>query len=188
MSHHCCNDCVASTHWMYFAISPSQSGLFVNNRSKEDGSLQGYNSWILEKAEISFPQLRKSAMHNWHEEVPSTSTLLENGGTGLSTSLSTVTPSFLRASLQSQHAYPHYIFFIFFGHIHGMQKFPGQGANLHHSRDDTGSLTHRATRELSYPHLRGWASLLTKSTEQMPGRVGTQGLFFPFLTQNVFSS
>ena len=47
---------------------------------------------------------------------------------------------------------------LFFGHIHGMQKFPGQGSNPHHSSDpshssdNTGSLTHQSTRELLGTH------------------------------------
>ena len=45
-------------------------------------------------------------------------------------------------------------FFFFFGHTHSMWKFPGQGWNLYHSsnwshsRDNAGSLTPWATREL----------------------------------------
>ena len=49
---------------------------------------------------------------------------------------------------------PLFVFsFFFFGFIHGMQKFPGQGSNMHHSShlsscsDNAGSLTHWATRE-----------------------------------------
>ena len=30
---------------------------------------------------------------------------------------------------------------LFFGLVHGMQKFPGQGSNPHHSSDYAGSLT-----------------------------------------------
>ena len=42
-----------------------------------------------------------------------------------------------------------FIYSVFFGHTRGMWKLPGQGLNLHHSRDpspssgDTGSLTGR---------------------------------------------
>ena len=44
--------------------------------------------------------------------------------------------------------------FFFFGHAHGMQKFPGQGSNLHHSSshshssDNARALTRCTTREL----------------------------------------
>ena len=37
--------------------------------------------------------------------------------------------------------------FFSFSHAHNMQKFPGQGLNLHHSSDNTRSLTCWATRE-----------------------------------------
>ena len=36
----------------------------------------------------------------------------------------------------------------FFGRAHGMQKFPGQGSNPHHSSDYTGSPTCYTTRKL----------------------------------------
>ena len=36
----------------------------------------------------------------------------------------------------------------FFSCTHSMWKFPGQGYHLSHSSDNTGSLTHCATREL----------------------------------------
>ena len=48
----------------------------------------------------------------------------------------------------------------FFGHIHGMQKFPGQGSNLcyssdpSHSSDNARSLTHYTTRELPNQKLK----------------------------------
>ena len=50
-----------------------------------------------------------------------------------------------------------YFIFIIFGRAHSMQKFPGQGLNLHcssnqsHSSDNARSLTHLATRELPEP-------------------------------------
>ena len=44
-----------------------------------------------------------------------------------------------------------YVFF-FFGHDYGMWKFPGQGSNPHHGRDNARSLTHWTTRELSGEH------------------------------------
>ena len=50
-----------------------------------------------------------------------------------------------------------FLSFFFFGHIHGIQKFLGQGSNpghssnLSHSSDNTGSLTQCATRE--FPNL-----------------------------------
>lgn len=34
------------------------------------------------------------------------------------------------------------IFFFFFGHVHSMQRFLGQGSNVCHSRDNARSLTH----------------------------------------------
>ena len=37
---------------------------------------------------------------------------------------------------------------LFFGHDHGIWKFPGQGLNPCHSRDNTGSLTCWTTREV----------------------------------------
>ena len=40
-----------------------------------------------------------------------------------------------------------FIYLLFIGH--GRQKFPGQGSNPCHCSDDTRSLTHGATRELS---------------------------------------
>ena len=48
------------------------------------------------------------------------------------------------------HVFP----WLFFGHAHSMQKFPGQGLNARHSSnqslssENTGFLTHWATREL----------------------------------------
>ena len=47
-----------------------------------------------------------------------------------------------------------FFFFLFFGHVHGMWKFLGQGLNLYHSSnprhsgDNTDSLSHWAIREL----------------------------------------
>ena len=34
-----------------------------------------------------------------------------------------------------------FVFSFVFGCAHGMQKFPGQGSDLHHSSDNAGSLT-----------------------------------------------
>ena len=65
-----------------------------------------------------------------------------------------------------------YLFFVFFGCACGMQKFPGQGSNLHHRTDpschcsdNTGSLTRWATRELCHLIFRTQQSccLLDKS-------------------------
>ena len=54
-------------------------------------------------------------------------------------------------------------FFFFFGHVHSMHKFPSQGSNLHHSSDNTGSLTYWATNKLQVSPLSGllldWANL-----------------------------
>ena len=41
-----------------------------------------------------------------------------------------------------------FFFLSFFGHAHGMRKFWGQGLNPCQSSDNTGPLTHQATREL----------------------------------------
>ena len=41
-----------------------------------------------------------------------------------------------------------FFFFFFFGYPHGIQKFPGQGWNLHHSSDNIRFLTCWGTREL----------------------------------------
>lgn len=52
--------------------------------------------------------------------------------------------------------YSHFLNFFFFNHASGTWKFPGQstnlrlGSNLSHSSDNTGPLTHCATRELLF--------------------------------------
>ena len=59
-----------------------------------------------------------------------------------------------------------WLFFYYFGHALGMQKFLGQGLNPHHSSDlsqcsdNTGSLTHWATRKL-------WEGLFFKAKTLM---------------------
>ena len=60
------------THCMCSVISPSHCGLFVSLRSKMMAFFRerGNNSWILHKAEISFPELPKNTIRDWGEEVP----------------------------------------------------------------------------------------------------------------------
>ena len=56
----------------------------------------------------------------------------------------------------------------FFGNTCSMQKVWGQGLNLSHISDNTGFLTHRATRELLFSHYRR-ESILIKNQERLLG-------------------
>ena len=83
----------------------------------------------------------------------------------------------------------HPLSFFFFGHTCGMSKFLGQGSNLRHSSnlshssDNTGSLTHWATREvqtLSYSY-RKWdlprTVLMKLETVKVKSRMNQMGVW-----------
>ena len=68
------------------------------------------------------------------------------------------------------------LFFFFFGHAQGMQKFPGQGSKLSHSSDNMRSLTCCVTKEL--PLFLFETPQLLQSTSCLPLFSRTCWLFF----------